>query len=178
MHLSVKYGLIVGFIGIILTTMSYALGAGFMATWWVGILTLIALIVMYVILSLRIRKDEGGYISFKDAFVKIFLMCLLAGMLNSLFTMLLFNVIDPGFSQKMQDALVEKTEAMMERMGAPSEKTEEVIEKMKESGNNYSVKSLAKAYLFASLFYAVFSLITAASIKKNKPLFEEPQTKV
>lgn len=56
----IKYGLIAGFIGILLQAFTYLMGVQFMATWWVGILILVAIITMYVILSLRIRKIWGA----------------------------------------------------------------------------------------------------------------------
>jgi hypothetical protein len=173
---SVKYGLLAGFIGIILQTFTYSMGGGFMATWWVGLLILLVLLITYIVLSLRIRKEQEGFITFKEAFVKIFLMCLLAGVLSTLFGMLLFHVIDSAFPQKFQEALVEKTSTMMENMGAPQEKIDEVIEKMKTT-DNFSIASQVKSFFYGVAFYAVFALIMAASIKKVRPFMDDAVTK-
>ncbi len=173
---SLKYGLLAGFIGILLQTFTYSMGVGFMATWWVGILILLALLCTYIVLSLRIRKEQEGFITFKEAFVKIFLMCLVAGILSTLFGMLLFHVIDSGFPKKFQEALVEKTSTMMENMGAPTEKIDEVTEKMKTT-DNFSVVSQVKSFFYGVLFYAVFALIMAASIKKIRPFMEDSVNK-
>jgi hypothetical protein len=170
---AVKYGLIAGFIGILLQTFMYLMGVQFMATWWVGISVLVLIVVMYVILSLRIRKDNGGFITFKEAFGRVFLMCLIAATCSTLFSLLLYHVIDPELPQKMQDAIMDKTLAMMERMGAPQEKIDEISEKLKESGNNFSVAGQIKSYIFAIIFGAIFALIMGAIIKKERPVFEE-----
>ena len=170
---SLKYGLIAGFIGILLQTFTYSMGVGFMATWWVGIIILLVLLATYIVLSLRIRKEQEGYITFKDAFLKIFLMCLFAGILSTLFGMLLFHIVDAGFPQKFQEALAEKTSTMIENMGAPQEKIDEVIEKMKTT-DNFSLVSQVKSFFYGVVFYAVFALIMAASIKRERPVFEEP----
>ncbi|MBI2271222.1 MAG: DUF4199 domain-containing protein [Bacteroidetes bacterium] len=174
----IKYGLIAGFIGILLQAFTYLMGVQFMATWWVGILILVAIITMYVILSLRIRKDMGGYITFKDAFIKTFVMCIIAGTISTLFGLLLYHVIDPELPDKLQNAIMEKTMTMMENMGAPQEKIDEVAEQLQEAGNNFSVGAQIKNYFVGILFGAIFALIMGAIIKKARPVFEDTPTNV
>lgn len=170
---AIKYGLIGGFISILLQAIFYLMGVELMATWWVGILILIAIITLYVVLSLRIRKDNGGFITFKEAFVRTLIMCFIAGTISTLFGLLLYHVIDPELPEKLQNAILEKTTSMMERMGAPQEKIDEVVEKMNEAGNSFSVKGQIMSYFKGIIFGLIFALIMAAIMKKARPVFEE-----
>jgi hypothetical protein len=154
----------------------YALGAEFMATIWIGIVIILLILGLYVFLAVRIGKEHPGNLSFQQAFVKIVLMCMLAGLLSCVFNILLFNVIDTGFPQKMQEAVILKTTAFMERFNAPEEKIDETIEKLRNTENRYSTLALIKGYFFSLLMYAAFAAIVALILKRNKPLFDEPKS--
>ncbi|MCC6690025.1 MAG: DUF4199 domain-containing protein [Bacteroidia bacterium] len=174
----IKYGLIAGIISILLQAVLYIMGVQFMATWWVGIIMILFIIVLYVVIAIRLRKDMGGFITFKQAFTKILLIWIIGGALNLVFSLLLYHVIDPELPQKMQDAITEKTISFMERMGTPQEKIDEVTEEMQESGNKFTALSLITNYLWGILIGAILALILGASIKKNPSPFDQTQNNV
>ena len=173
---AVKYGLIAGFIGVLLSTLTYAMGVAYMANLWTGLLILVIIIVMYVILSIRIRKDAGGFITFKDAFIRIFIMCLIAGVIGAIYNIILNTLIDPELPQKLQVVIIEKTTSMMEKFGAPQEEIDKAIDKLQnEAANKFTVLSQLKGLAIMTIVSAIFALILAAIVKKNPPIVDEPK---
>ncbi len=165
---ALKYGLISGIGIILLSALGYLIGAEFMLNF--GRMFMIFYLLMYVYFSFKIRSDLGGYISYGSAFGKIFLMCLISSLLNILFTLLLYNVIDPGFHEKIQALVLAKAQAEMELKNVPQENMEMGLKMAKKFSGNLG---LVIGFFGYALLSVVFSLIMAAILKKEKPLIGE-----
>ena len=170
---AVKYGLILGVISIFVQWLMYAAGDDVMATWWVGMLWLVAVMVIVIILGQKIRKEKGGYWSFKDAFLTLFIICTISGVMGVINQLLLFGVIDTELPARLKDVVIQKTITMMENMNAPQDKVDEVIEQMQKDDSPYAPSKILKSSMGLFVMGTIFSLIVAAIIKKAPPLMSE-----
>lgn len=169
-----NYGLISAAIGIVYTVIGYVTGnTSLFTTWWLGILVAVIGIAIVATGTVKYKGTQGGYLSFKDAFMVSFLIFFFAGIISTIFNMLIFNVVDPGFAEELNQAILETTINQMEKFGAPEQAITEAITKMEEQGGQFSFGNQVKSFGFGLIFYAVLSLIIAAFTKKNAPVFED-----
>ena len=96
----------------------------------------------------------------------------LAGLIGTAFSILLFQVIDPDLPQLMSEAIIEQTVEMMEGFGANQEIIDEAIEDA-DPAASFTVMGQIKSFGMVLIFYAVMSLITGAIIKRKVPDFTE-----
>lgn len=168
-----KWGLIIGLVQCCLSLLSYLLGIEWMVSITFGILNIIVLIGGPVYGAIAWKKQQGGYLVFKNAFLAIFIVFAASGFVLLGYNVLMYTVIDPEIPGQVKEAVMEKTFNMMERFGAPEESIEKTMEDLEATEMEYSPSSLVKGYLTSWIWGALIALIGAAIIKKNKPLFEE-----
>jgi len=166
-----NFGIIIAVISILVTVLMYAVDVKLFANYWVGIILFIVNLVLGIIAVAKAKKALGGFISFKDAFTTFFIAMALGAFISTLFTYVLFNLVDPEAKEVIMDEVITKTVTMMEGMGTPSDDMRTMIEEMKKT-DNFSLGSVAKSYVFGLIFYIIVGLIVAAAMKKNKPEFE------
>ena len=168
-----KFGLLIGFINIIVVLLIYILDFTLMVTWWVGILILILNFGLVLYAAISYRKNLGGFVPFKDAFVFVFLTLLLSGFLGLIFNMFLYNVLDPELGKNLTDESVKQVVAMMERFGTPEETIDSAIEEARaNAANQFSFIGSIKTYLWSFIGYAIGALIIGAIVKKKNPELE------
>ena len=165
-----KSGLTLGLIGIIITLVIYFINAKLLANIWVGITILIISLVLVVLFGINYRKQVGGYLSFKNAFLFSLILLMVAGLIGQSFNFLLFNVIDQDLTEVVTDAALENTERMMEKFNVPDEEVDKALERTEaQMANQYQPAGVMKAYLYSIIIYAIISLITGAIIKRRDP---------
>lgn len=170
MQHAIKFGVIMGGIGFVITLLLYAVDYTLLADWKVGLLILCIFIGLIIYAGINYRGQIGGFIAFGKAFQHAFIALAIAGLIGVLGNMLLYTVIDPELPTKLADAAVEKTAAMMESFGAPEESIDEAVEKMKEDmPSNFGPLGLLKSYLWGLIFYAVIAAISGLIVRKNQP---------
>ncbi|WP_294825164.1 DUF4199 domain-containing protein [uncultured Flavobacterium sp.] len=168
----VNFGLIVGVVSIVITSIMYAVDVKMFANYWIGICLFIVNLVLGIVAVAKAKKAMGGYISFKDAFTTYFIAMAIGALIGSVFMFLLFNVIDPGAKEIIMERVVEMTVSMMEGFGAKSEDIRKTVEDMKAT-DSFGLVSQIKSYFGGLVMYIVIGLIVAASMKKNKPEFQK-----
>ena len=165
-----KSGLTLGLIGIIITLLIYFINAKLLANMWVGIVILVISLTLVVMFGMAFRKQVGGYLSFKHAFLYSLILLLVAGLIGQSFNFLLFNVIDPDLPQLVTNAALENTEAMLEKFNVPDEEMDKALERTEsQMANQYKISGVMKAYFYSIIVYAIISLITGAIIKRRNP---------
>lgn len=168
-------GLIAGLAMILLTTVLYLSGinAYLGSAAYLGYAILLG---MAIVAPLREKKAGGGYLEFRDALKAAFLVFVIALLLQTLFSWVLMNYIDPAFRQAVEQAIVEKTEKLMLRMGLSQDK----IDEMQARDRGVNQFSLSRSMMGLAVFYIVLflvSLVIAAFVKKKKPEFNEADLK-
>ncbi len=167
-----NYALINAVIGVLYTTISYVTGNTKMfTTWWIGILIAIVGIAIVAMGAQKYRNVQGGFMSFREAFTVSFMIFFISGVISILFNMLIFNVIDPGYAEQLDQAILEMTVSQMEKFGTPESAIAETMEKMEAQGSKFGVGNQIKGFGFSLIFYAILSLIIAAFTRKKAPEF-------
>jgi Na+/H+-dicarboxylate symporter len=167
------YGLLLGIISVILSTIVFSqVGGDAIVSGALGFGTGLVSLAVLAIMAIRIRKANGGYLEFREAFGAIFVMLLVSTVISFIYGFVYKTYIDPDFAMKMKTAALKS----MEKMKMPDSKLDEMADKMDKDiaeskkfnlGNNFM--SLASMLLLNCLF----GLIVAALVKKKRPMFEQ-----
>lgn len=170
MNHALRFGAIMGVIAVILTLLLYAVDYTLLADLKIGILFLCIFLGFVIYAGINYRNETGGYISYGKAFQHGFITLATAGLINILFAIILYNVIDPEMPQKLADVMIENTEKMMMSFGAPSDRLEEQLDQMREEmPKRFQPGGQLISYLWALVVYAVISSVTSIFVKKNEP---------
>ncbi len=167
---AIKWGLILGVVSVILTLLIYILDITLMADWKYLVLSLVVSIGILIYAGIDFRKQNGGFLPFKRAFVYSFITLVIAGLISTIFSILLFTVIDPGAAEVITDASIDKAEAMLEGFGMDDDVIEEAMDQAREdTKDKFTAGGMMLQFVYALIGYAIFSLIIGAIIKRNHP---------
>jgi hypothetical protein len=167
---ALRFGLIMGIIAIVLTLLLYVVDYSLLANWKIGILFLCIFLGYVIYAGINYRNSIGGFLSYGKAWQHGFLVLASAGLINILFAIILYNVIDPELPQKLTDVSIENAEKMLAGFGLSGDELDEQMEKMREDvPKRFSVSGQLISYLWALLIYAIISVITSIFVKRNEP---------
>lgn len=170
-----KWGLIIGLAQCTVSLISYLMGLEWMVSFTFAFLNILVFIGGPVYAAIQWKKQQGGYLPFKNAFLVIMIVFAASGFVLLGYNVLMYTVIDPEIPGQIKEAVAEKTFNMMERFGAPEESIEKAMEEIENAEMEYTPANLVKGYFTSWIWGAVIALIGAAIIKKNKPVFDETQ---
>lgn len=168
---AIKHGLILGAITIVITLAIYAIDYTMMVSLKFALFSFLIFLGYGIYAGISFRKEIGGFISFKNAFLHGFILFALSALISTIFNILLYTVIDPELGQKLTDVSVVNAEEMMRNFGIPEgEQMDQAIEKARtDAAGRFTVGGLALGYVWALIGCAVFALITGAIVKKKQP---------
>jgi hypothetical protein len=167
---AIKWGAIMGVIAVAATLLLYIIDYSFLADWKVGIFFLLLFLGLVTYAGINYRNQVGGYLSYGKAFQHGFVTLAIGGLINIIFAIILHNVIDPELPQKLTDVTIENTAEMMSGFGAPEDKVEEQLDKMREDmPKRFTPTGQLISYLWALIVYAVVSAVSSLFVKKNAP---------
>jgi hypothetical protein len=159
-----NFGIILGVISILITTILYAVNLELMVSIWVGIVIFVLNIIIGIVAVTKTKKKLGGFISFKEAFSTFFITMAVGSIIGILFSFILFNVIDPGAKETVMELVVEKSVGWMQSAGLKSEDIRKSVEDMRNS-DNFGAFSQLKSYVGGLVLYSIIGLIVAAAFK-------------
>lgn len=168
---ALRNGCIVGLFSIILMMATYAMDPTMLAKWWLSLLFYFIGLGLVIYYALDIRKKVGGYMSFVEAMLAVFVMFLVTSFISQIFNYVLFTYIDPELTQVLKEAIVNQTTSMMERFGAPQEEIDKAIAKIETEDYGMSIGRAIKGFLFGALFSMIVSMAVALGVKRNPPVF-------
>ncbi len=168
----IKFGLMVAAVSVGYTLIAYLFNEQLFVNWWMGIIILVVNFVLLLMSVISLKKEQGGFIEFKDAFSVFTLSWIVNAGISIVFTILLFNVIDTELSTRVVDMSIEATVSILEKFNSPQEGIDEAIAKIQEQ-DNYSIVGIVKGNLLGIVFASILGLIVAAFMKKPKPIFED-----
>ncbi len=159
---ALNWGLIIGLVSIVYSVILYMLNLMFnQALGYAGVIIIIA----GLAIAMKSYRDNvlGGIMPFGKAFGFGMLIIIVAALLGSIFTYLLYAVIDTGLSDRMLEFTTEK---MMKR-GVPEAQLDIFLERAAKFQKPLPV---AITGLVSSILGGVvLSLIIAAIFKKEEP---------
>jgi len=167
-----KYGLTLGGILVAVSILTYVGGAEIVTNYVVSIGSMVLMIAFPIYHTRRLRTANDGFISFREAFSSCTGILIAAGFINTFASILLYNIIDPGFGVEVVDAIINKTVAQLESIGSDEALIEQTIIALEE-GSSFEAMNMFKGYIFSIIFYTVFGLLVAAFTKNEKPMFSE-----
>jgi len=161
-----KHGVFLGLALIVLQTVFYLIDVRFDSTF--GYITY-AILIGGIFLAIRQYRDSlnGGFISYGRAVGYGVLVALLAGIISSLFTFLLYQFIDPNLIGKL---LLESEEKLLES-GMPESQLDMAMEMNRKI---FTPTFLSLMGILGQTFMGlVFSLVLAVFLKKEGNSFEQ-----
>ena len=92
----------------------YAVSLDLFIEWWLGIVLFVLVVAYGVVAAKRAKNNNGGFISFKEAFIHYFITVALGAAISSVVGIVIFNFIDPEASTHLNEQILLKTKKMME----------------------------------------------------------------
>lgn len=171
----VTYGILLGLIELVLMYGGWAFGINIFVTiqFWSAFIPYLILILIFV--GLQIRKNNDGYLSFKEAIKFIFLSYAVTALIVAIGTYILYNIIDKDLSNKSFQVALQKTQEMMSKMGANEEQTNKAIADAKSKQTETNLSTIFLGLGLQLIWAFVKALLIALVIKKEKPVFNNDQ---
>lgn len=167
---AVKMGAILGAISIVITAIIYAVNYALMANMWFGLFMIVLALGYVIYAGISYRKEVGGYLPYGKAFQHGYVTLLTSAVISSIFSILLYTVIDTELSEKLTDVAIENAEAMMVKFGAPQETIDKSLDDMRrDMPAQFSAIGVLKSLGWGLIIYAVISAITSLFVRKNVP---------
>ncbi|MBL7874836.1 MAG: DUF4199 domain-containing protein [Cyclobacteriaceae bacterium] len=166
----IRWGLIVSGVSITLTVLLYAIDYTLMVQLKTLFISLLIYLGITIYGGIDYRKSVGGYLKYGKAYMHGLGVLVVSGFVATLFAFVLYNFIDSELPQKLTDASLENTRAMMENFGAPEDSIEPALEKAREqSEKQFSPSGQALGFVYMVIFSAIMALISALFVRKNEP---------
>lgn len=163
-----RTGLFLGLFVVVTTTLVYVLDISLFTASWYGLLSMAIIIAFGAFAAIQAKKNQGGFLTFKETFTS-FLVTVLVGLsISTVFSVLLFNVIDPEAKQIITDNVIKMTTGMMEKFGAKPADINQIIKEMQKT-DSFGVLGQLKGFAFNIIIYSIIGLITALIIRRERP---------
>ena len=163
---SINLGLYLGATLAAIVVLVYAVNLDLMVEWWLNVALLAVVIAFGVVAAKRAKNNNGGFLSFKEAFVNYFITIAVGTAISTVIGIVIFNVVDPEAAAHLNEQILLKSKQMMEGFGMPQEAMAAALDEASKK-DNFSIGSQLQSYVFSLALYAVIGLIVALIIKKN-----------
>ena len=168
---NLRYGLYLGLISIAFSAVIVLIDYTLLQETAVSLIPFVLTIAILIIAGRDLKEQQGGYLSFKEAFVSSFIIYAIAGAIIVIYQILLYNVFAPEIAESLQKETLNQQVAMWEAMGMSDEEIDEAAAAVQDK-NIFGPTWQLIAYAGSLLFGLVIAAIIAAIVKKNKPEFE------
>ncbi|MFP4619826.1 MAG: DUF4199 domain-containing protein [Bacteroidales bacterium] len=165
---TMTFGFITGMVLIVYTLLLYATNNLIRSNLFLSILNYVILIAG-IVMGTRSYRDQilGGYISYGKALGYGVVLSVFTGVVLGIFTYLLYAVIDPGLMEQSMKIMEEE----MLNQGISPEQVETLSGMQKQLRSPFMM--LISSVFTYALMGLIFSLITSAFLKKDKPIFDQ-----
>ena len=167
---AIRSGLIIGVIGIIISLLLYIINVALFANWWLMITLGVVNLVLITVFGIKYRNENEGFITFKESYIYSVISMIVFVLIGTIFSYVLFNIVNPDLPEIIADIAIKNAEAMMEKFGTSEEIMDEAIEKSRQDTlDGFTPVGLFKGGGIRILVNLAVCLIIAAIVKKNKP---------
>lgn len=163
---SINLGLYLGGVLSLILVLVYAVNLDLFIEWWLGILLLVLVVAFGVVAAKKVKKANGGFIFFKEAFIHYFIAVAVGTLLGTVVSIAIFAFIDPEAANYLNEQILIVTKTSMERFGAPQETITAALEEASKK-DNFSVGMQLQSYVFRLVGYVIVGLIVALIVKKT-----------
>jgi predicted membrane protein len=172
----IKYGLLAGIIMIILVLLIYFIHSTSLAS-FTAMIVFVPLVFLMIWGGITFRKENGGFKSFGQAFMVVYVVSVTATFSSSIFGFVLYSVVDRDLAFKVQRETKESTLEWMEKLGASDEDIEKALQRLDDdfqveegdSGqlNSYLLRRTAMNFATTLVVGAIFSALIALFVSRG-----------
>ncbi|MDI9858925.1 DUF4199 domain-containing protein [Flectobacillus roseus] len=161
---ALKWGIIIGICSVVFSTLIMVLGM--VANQAIGFVAYIIIGIGVFMAMSAYKKENNGFMSYGQGLGIGALMAAVSGLLSSAYSFVYMKFIDPS----VMDQIFKKAEADMEKKGLSPEQIDQAMEMSKVFMSPGAM--FVWGVVGSILLGFVFSLIIAAFVKKDKPIFD------
>ncbi len=165
---ALNFGLYMGLSLIVVAAVCYVINVGLLANFWVGLLNLL-IVFAFAIFSCYATRKIMGFPNFKEVFTSYTITVALGLAISTLFTIILFNLIDPGAAEIIKEQSIVEMQSIMERFNAPQTEIDKAILQAQNADNNFSIGSQAQSYFIFLAIMLLLGLFAALLFRKKDP---------
>jgi hypothetical protein len=170
----IKFGVILGIIGIASQLTVYALGGiskeNAILNSVIQFVFWAAFLITRIVQCNQTKKEFNGFISLKDLFTTLTITIIIGISISQFFTFVFNNFIDTEYGTAMNEFMNEQQVIAKNAMKSIMKVSSEDLKKIAET-DNFSILNILQGTLIAFLISSLMNLILAAIFKKNKPVF-------
>ncbi len=172
--LALKYGLIWAGINVVVFLFIYYGAPQLIGSWKQSVLQLIIGVGLAIYFTLEIRKQIGGFWTYREAISAIFVLFIIPSIILFIFSFVFGKWIEPGYNDRISEATLNTTTELMEKITTDQELIDKTIAETElalEKQLNPSFMDIIKSLGFSVLIYFIIALIWAAIFKRDRPVF-------
>jgi len=164
--LATSYGLYLGLALILITVLIYAFDISLMTQWYYTPIIYLIILVIGIMAVSKAKKFNTGIFSFREAFSTYFLTILMGLVISTIFSLILFNVIDPEAANTLKELSMEKQSEMFEKFGMTETQINEAMSKIQEE-NFFSLKNILISVAVQLVIFSIIGLIVALVFREK-----------
>jgi uncharacterized membrane protein len=164
--LATSYGVYLGLALILITVLIYAFDISLMTEWYLMVINLILILVLGTMSIKSAKAASTTLFTFKNAFSAYFLTIVLGLFLATVFSLLLFNIIDPDSAEILKELSMEKQAAMFEKFGMTEAQINEAMLEV-QNQDTFSIKNITISFATQLIFFSIIGLIIALFFREK-----------
>lgn len=164
--LATSYGIYLGIALILITVLIYAFDISLMTEWYLMVINLILILVLGTMAVKKAKAAYSGLFTFKEAFSSYFLTIVIALFLATIFSLILFNLIDPEAAVTLKELTMEKQAAMFENFGMTEAQINEAMVEV-QNQDAFSIKNVGISFATQLVFFSIIGLIIALIFREK-----------
>jgi len=163
-QVALTYGLILGFVSVMIQVVIYALGKQYEKNTYVGIASFLILAAFISYGIMQFKKQNDGFLSFGEGLKTGIAIALIAGLVSIIYSYVFMKFIEPNFMSNMMQMQQDKMMEMNPNM------SDEQINAAMTMAKKFSSPWVIMAFglLYSAFVGFIVSLVATLIMKKNK----------
>src|SRR5690606_40972066 len=170
----ISLGIIITVLSILGLYITLSLSSFWMLTVVPMLISVVLPLIIVIFFVVALRRKVGGYWTFRQALIGIFVMFLVAHIISTVVTLGFQTFVEPDIQERMIRNMSNATVEFMENQGVPDDQIDaatasfdESLQKINEGG----IGTQIQGFFLTLLVLFVVALIFAAIFKRERPVF-------
>jgi hypothetical protein len=169
---SIKYGIILGMISIIISVLVYIFDLVTISIWSGALVGLLNIVIYFIVMLILLKnyrdKVLHGFMNYGKGILFATITAVYASLIIAVYTFLFNEVIDTDYQKNIMEKITEMTVDNLYQAGLPDDQIEKIIDDMQSREIPSSAKSALLSIPGNIILVLIVSLIAAAFAKKKK----------